>query len=70
MVNHLYDGLKREMGMIFLYCREWKTDEIFPLIVYMPGAMWHRQELYNDVPKYSHIAEQGNVVAHRVDILP
>lgn len=62
-VYHQYDDVSRELGMIFPYRSEWESDERFPLVVYVPGAAWHKQELYNDVPKYTKLAEQGNVFA-------
>ena len=52
-----YDGNKRYLGLFFPFKREWETDERFPLVVFVPGAMWRRQELYNDVPKFTKLAE-------------
>ncbi len=60
---HQYDDVSRELSLIFPYRAEWETDERFPLVVYIPGAAWHRQELYNDVPKYIRLAQEGNVFA-------
>lgn len=62
-VYHQYEEISRELGLIFPFRREWNMEERFPLVVYLPGAAWHRQELYNDVPKLTRLAEQGNVVA-------
>ncbi len=62
-VYHQYDAITRELGMIFPYRPTWEQDERFPLVVYVPGAAWHKQELYNDVPKYTRLAEQGTVFA-------
>lgn len=62
-VYHQYGSISRELGMIFPYRPVWEQDERFPLVVYIPGAAWHRQELYNDVPKYTRLAEQGAVFA-------
>lgn len=39
------------------------SDKAYPLIVYLPGAAWHRQEMYNDLPKLCRLAETGCVVA-------
>ncbi len=62
-VYHRYGEISRELGLIFPFRREWNTPEKFPLILYLPGAAWHRQELYNDVPKLTRLAERGNVLA-------
>lgn len=63
-VYHQYDdGVTRELSLIFPYRAAWESDERFPLVVYIPGAAWHRQELCNDVPKYTRLAERGNVFA-------
>lgn len=52
-VYHQYDdGVTRELSLIFPYRAAWESDERFPLVVYIPGAAWHKQELCNDVPKY------------------
>lgn len=58
-----YDGIKRYLGLFFPFKREWETDERFPLVVFVPGAMWRRQELYNDVPKFTKLAERGVALA-------
>lgn len=63
IVYHQYGDLSRELGLILPYRAEWTSDERFPLVVYIPGAAWHRQELYNDVPKYTRLAERGCVFA-------
>ncbi len=57
------ENTEREIGLIFPYRREWNEDKRYPLVVYIPGAAWHRQELYNDVPKYAKLAERGIVFA-------
>lgn len=62
-VYHQYDDQPRELGLILPYRPAWESDERFPLVIYIPGAAWHRQELYNDVPKYTRLAERGNVFA-------
>lgn len=58
-----YDGCKRRLQMLFPYRREWKEDEKFPLVIFIPGAAWHRQEMYNSIPQYDHLAERGIFVA-------
>lgn len=61
-----YDGVKRSLTLLFPFNRKWlegKPDEKYPLIVYVPGAAWHRQEMYNDTPKFAKVAERGAVFA-------
>lgn len=63
-IYHQYDdGVSRELSLIFPYRAEWESDERFPLVIYIPGAAWHKQELCNDVPKYTRLAERGSVFA-------
>lgn len=57
------DGLQRRLQLFLPYRREWKGDVRFPVVLYVPGAAWHRQEMYNDIPKVSKLAECGMVVA-------
>lgn len=40
-----------------------KEDEKYPLILFIPGSAWHKQEMYNDIPQYADIAKRGFVVA-------
>ncbi len=35
----------------------------FPLIVFVPGSAWYKQEMYNAIPSYAKLAERGYVVA-------
>ncbi|MDD6812514.1 MAG: alpha/beta hydrolase [Lachnospiraceae bacterium] len=57
------DGVERKLQIIFPYRREWEKDTRYPVVLYVPGAAWHRQEMYNDIPKVSKLAECGMVVA-------
>lgn len=45
--------------MIFPYGQSQK----YPLILFIPGSAWHKQELYNDIPQYAEIARMGYAVA-------
>jgi acetyl esterase/lipase len=54
-----YEGCKRYLQMIFPYRRTWEKNEKFPLVLFIPGSAWHRQEMYNNIPQYTHIAERG-----------
>lgn len=61
---HDYGTVKRVVQLVVPYRPHWNGGpERFPLVVYVPGSAWYRQELYNSVPSYSHLAERGFVVA-------
>lgn len=49
--------------MIIPYRHLWETDEKFPLILYIPGSAWMKQEMYNDIPKLTKLAERGFAIA-------
>lgn len=54
---------QRHVSLIFPYQKEWREDKRFPLIVFIPGSAWLKQEMYNSVPQYARLAERGYVVA-------
>lgn len=51
------------LQLIFPYRRQWERDTQYPVVLYLPGAAWYEQEMYNDVPKWAKLAEKGCVVA-------
>lgn len=58
-----YGDCKRHLQIIFPYRREMRSEEKYPLILFIPGSAWHRQEMYNDIPQYAALAQRGFVVA-------
>lgn len=58
-----YGSCKRHLQIIFPYKPQWKEGESYPLILFIPGSAWHRQEMYNDIPQYASLARRGYVVA-------
>lgn len=59
--------VRRESGelrlqIIFPYRRAW-NGERFPVVLFVPGAAWYRQEMYNSVPQWAKLAERGVVLA-------
>jgi len=58
-----YDTCKRYLQMFVPYRHHWKENEKFPLVVFIPGSAWYRQEMYNSIPSYSKLAERGIVTA-------
>lgn len=59
---HDYGNCKRHLQIIFPYKSEWKEDEKYPLVLFIPGSAWHKQEMYNDIPQYAALAKRGYVV--------
>lgn len=53
---------KRRLQLILPYSRAGLEKKV-PVIFYIPGAAWHRQEMYNDMPKLCKLAEKGFAVA-------
>lgn len=58
-----YGNCKRHLQIIFPYRPEMPEEEKYPLILFIPGSAWHKQEMYNDIPQYARIARRGSVVA-------
>ncbi len=60
---HDYGDCKRHLQILFPYKPEAKEEEKYPLILFIPGSAWHKQEMYNDIPQYALLAKRGFVVA-------
>lgn len=60
---HDYGNCKRHLQILFPYKQEWIEGEGFPLVLFIPGSAWHKQEMYNDIPQYAKLAERGYIVA-------
>lgn len=58
-----YGDCQRHLQMIIPYRKTWRKDEKFPLILFIPGSAWHKQEMYNDIPKLAELAKRGFAVA-------
>lgn len=58
-----YGSCKRHLQMILPYKREWEPGVKYPLILFIPGSAWHKQEMYNDIPKLAELAKRGYAVA-------
>ena len=59
---------QRETGglrlqLIFPWRRDMQPEERYPVVLFVPGAAWYRQEMYNSVPQWAKLAEKGAVVA-------
>lgn len=60
---HDYGNCKRHLQIIFPYKKGMKKEEKYPLILFIPGSAWHKQEMYNDIPQYAILARRGYAVA-------
>lgn len=60
---HDYGDCKRYLQMILPYKQQWHENEQFPLILFIPGSAWLKQEMYNDIPKLTMLAKRGVAVA-------
>ena len=58
-----YGNCKRHLQIIFPYRNGMTKEEKYPLILFIPGSAWHKQEMYNDIPQYATLAKRGYVVA-------
>lgn len=41
----------------------WAEDKKYPLMVYLPGSAFYRQDMYSDVHQFGKLAQRGYVVA-------
>lgn len=57
------DAGELRLQIIFPYRRRWDGETRFPVVLFVPGAAWYRQEMYNNVPQWAKLAERGVVVA-------
>lgn len=58
-----YENCKRVLQLIIPYKRNWKEDKKYPLILFIPGSAWHKQELYNSLPARADLAKRGFAIA-------
>lgn len=58
-----HGGVELYLQLIFPYRRDMPDNELYPVILWVPGAAWYRQEMYNSVPQWAKLAEKGAVVA-------
>lgn len=59
VVYATYGDIERRLQII----RPHRRDFRFPLVVYIQGSAWHKQDLYAAIPNLSHIAAKGYVIA-------
>lgn len=57
-----YGACKRHLQLIVPYRPQWGNEK-YPLIVYVPGSAWYKQELYNKIPALGQLARRGFAIA-------
>ena len=57
------DDFTRKLQCVVPYRQRWETDHRYPLLVFIPGAAWQRQEMYNGLPGLFALARRGYAVA-------
>lgn len=50
-----YGETQRKMQLIIPYRPHWPDGETVPLIAFLPGSAWYRQEMYNDIPALANL---------------
>lgn len=58
-----YEECSRYLQLFLPYRSVWKENTKYPLVLFLPGSAWYRQEMYNSIPAYSKLAERGFVTA-------
>ena len=56
-----YGNCKRHLQIIMPYSRKGLKKK-YPVIFYVTGAAWHKQEMYNDIPKLAELAKKGAAI--------
>ncbi|MFC6332948.1 alpha/beta hydrolase fold domain-containing protein [Paenibacillus septentrionalis] len=54
-----YEGLHRNMQLIVPHC----SDRTFPLIIFIQGSAWRKQDVYAAIPNLCQLAAKGYVIA-------
>lgn len=57
------EGLKRCLQIIVPYKHNWEQTKKVPLVLFIPGSAWHRQEMYNNIPARAKLAKRGFAIA-------
>lgn len=63
VVYHEDRTFTRRLQCVVPYRRAWETDDRYPLVVFIPGAAWQRQEMYNGLPGLCALARRGYAIA-------
>ena len=55
-------GLTRRLQCVIPCRRAWQADDRYPVVLFIPGAAWQRQEMYNNLPHLTLLARRGYAV--------
>lgn len=44
--------------------RQWSENETYPVLLFVPGAAWYHQEMYNGIPQLGRLAQMGMLIAY------
>ena len=58
-----YENCKRYLQLIIPYKRNWEENKKYPLVLFIQGSAWHRQEMYNNIPDRAELAKRAFAVA-------
>lgn len=58
-----YENCKRYLQLIIPYQKNWTENKKYPIILFIPGSAWHRQEMYNSIPARAELAKRGFAIA-------
>ena len=56
-----YGNCKRHLQVIMPYSKK-GLEKKYPVIFYITGAAWHKQEMYNEIPKLVELAKKGTAI--------
>lgn len=57
-----YGECKRHVQLIVPYKPKWNGEK-YPLIVFIPGSAWYKQDMYSKIPVLGRLAERGYAIA-------
>lgn len=57
-----YDGIGRVL-QILVPNKRVNKDEKYPLLVYVQGSAWHKQNVYSRIPQLGYVSRKGYVIA-------
>lgn len=63
VVYHEEEAFTRRLQCVVPYRRDWTVDDRYPVVVFIPGAAWQRQEMYNGLPGLCALARRGYAIA-------
>lgn len=58
-----YGDVTRALQLIAPHRPHWESDTRYPLVVYLPGSAFYRQDMYCGIPHFARLAQRGFVVA-------